>query len=193
MSIIGLERGKTALYDHDFAWNKEAARTIKVLKSVLGKAAVEVEHVGSTAINIIKAKPIIDIAVAVADFKNLLRLNDELKAHGIYYRYAVDGAGNNVSGEVDFAATDVRQLLYAMGGYYDGSNKLQTHFIHVVEVGSTEWDNYIRFRDCLNANPSIAKEYENLKVKLCAEHADDRYEYTSRKHEFIERVLSKNC
>ncbi|MDE7463463.1 MAG: GrpB family protein, partial [Clostridiales bacterium] len=181
-----------ALYDHNFAWNKEAERTIGVLKSILGDVAKEIEHVGSTAINSIKAKPIIDIAVAVSDFTQILSYNSTLEAHGFYYRFAVDDADNNISGEVDFAVTNVRQLLYACGGYYDGTNKLQTHFIHVVKVDSTEWRNYIKFRDCLNADPRLAKEYENLKQRLCTEFADDRNEYTARKHEFIERVVSKD-
>ncbi len=192
MSIIGLERGKTALYEHDFAWNKEAERKIGELKSIFGNTAKEIEHVGSTAINTIKAKPIIDIAVAATDFASVLRYNTELEAHGFYYRYATDYADNNISGAIDFNATDIRRLLYACGGYYDGSNKLQTHFIHVVKTDSTEWRNYIKFRDYLNANPQVAKEYENLKIKLCCEYADNRYIYTARKHEFIARIVSKN-
>lgn len=192
MNMIGLERGKTALLNHDVAWNKEAERTIAALKSILGNVAKEVEHVGSTAVNTNKAKPIIDIAVAVTEFAEILRYNSKLEARGFYYRYAADIADKTVNGEIDFAATDVRQLLYACGGFYDGSNKLQTHFIHVVKTDSAEWRNYIKFRDCLNANPTLAKEYENLKIKLCGEFANDRYEYTARKQEFIRRVLQQN-
>lgn len=191
MNIIGLEQGITALYDHDSAWDIEAARTIDVLKGVFGDDVIEIEHVGSTAINTIKAKPIIDIAVAVTDFANVLRYNRALEAHGFYYRYAVDNENNNIDKEIDFNATDIRQLLYACGGLYDGSNKLQTHFVHVVKADSKEWRNYVGFRDYLIANPRVAKEYENLKVKLCKEHSNDRYKYTALKHEFIERILSQ--
>lgn len=187
-----MERGKTTLYDHDPAWNKEAERAIVVLKDVLGDIAKEVAHIGSAAVNSIKAKPIIDIAVAVTDFAEISRCNRLLEARGFYYRYAVDNADKNVYGKPDFSTTDIRQLLYACGGYYDGSSKLQTHFIHVVKANSEEWRNYIKFRDYLNANPTTAKEYETLKIKLCAEFADDRAEYTARKHEFIARILSTN-
>ncbi len=192
MPIIGLERGKTALYDHDFAWNKEAERTIDTLKSILGSSAKEIEHIGSTAVNTIKAKPIIDIAVATTDFADILRYNRELETCGFYYRHAVDSENNNVDVAVDCNISDIRQLLYACGGYYDGSNRLQTHFIHVVKTDSTEWRNYIKFRDCLNTDTQVAKAYENLKIELCGEYADDRYVYTARKHAFIARIVSKN-
>lgn len=192
MSIIGLERGKTALYDHNIAWNKEAERTIIELKSILGNTAQKIEHIGSTAINTIKAKPIIDIAVAVIDFASVLQYNQELKMHGYYYRNAVDNGNNTINGKISLEETDICQLLYACGGYYCGANKLQTHFIHIVKSDSIEWRNYIKFRDYLNNNPQVAQAYERLKIKLCNEYADNRYEYTARKHEFIARILEMN-
>lgn len=191
MSIIGLEKGKTALYDHDFAWNTEAERTINLLKDILGEVAKEIAHIGSTAINTVKAKPIIDIALAVTNFSDVIPYNQELENHGFYYRHAVDNTNKYITGKIDFDTEDICQLLYACGGFYNGSNNLQTHFIHVVKTDSIEWRNYIVFRDCLNANPSIAKEYENLKIKLCNEFADNRAEYTARKHEFITSIVSK--
>ena len=63
------------LYDHDPEWNKEAARTIKTIKDILGDVAIQAEHVGSTSVNSIKAKPIIDIAVAVIHFSDIIRYN----------------------------------------------------------------------------------------------------------------------
>lgn len=188
--MIGLERGKVNLYDHDPEWNKEAARTIKVLKNILGEVAIKIEHVGSTSINSIKAKPIIDIAVAVTNFSDIICYNRKLVEYGFYYRYAMDNLDNILREEIDFTANNIRQLLYACGGYYDGSNRLQTHFIHVVIVKSMEWKNYIKFRDYLNTHPLVAQEYENLKMQLCGEYADCREEYTAHKHDFIQSILN---
>lgn len=188
--MIGLERGKVTLYDHDPEWNKEAARTIKAIKDILGDVAIQTEHVGSTSVNSIKAKPIIDIAVAVKHFSDIIRYNRKLAEHGFYYRYAMNTSGTILRGEIDFTANNIRQLLYACGGYYDGSNRLQTHFIHVVKANSIEWKNYINFRDYLNAHPLVAKEYENLKIQLCGEYADCREEYTAHKHDFIQSILN---
>ena len=188
-SMIGLERGKVILYPHNDEWNEEAGRTIKALKDILGNVATEVAHVGSTAVNTIRAKPIIDIAVAVSDFADIVRCNRELEMRGFYYRYATDDMNNILRGETDFTTKNIRQLLYACGGYYDGSNAFQTHFVHVVKAESAEWRDYIKFRDYLNSHPLVAKEYENLKIMLCQKYADHREEYTAHKHDFIQRVL----
>ena len=188
--MIGLERGKVALYPHTSAWEAEAARTIALLKDILGKAAADAAHVGSTAIRTIRAKPIIDIAVAVTDFADILRRNRELKAHGFYYRYATDGANGIVRGTTDFAGIEIRQLLYACGGYYTGSDEYQTHFIHAVKAESAEWYGYIRFRDFLIAHPQAAKEYETLKMRLSRTYADCREKYTAGKHAYIREILA---
>lgn len=97
---------------------------------------------------------------------------------------------NIIIREIDFAATDVRQLLYACEGFYNGSNLLQTHFIHVAKVSSNEWHDYINFRDYLNANPNVAKEYEKLKIVLSKKYPDNRKEYTTQKNDFIRRILN---
>ncbi len=83
------------------------------------------------------------------------------------------------------------QLLFARGSFYDGSGDLQTHFIHVVPTGSRDWRDYINFRDCLNANPSLAKEYESLKLILAREAPADggRERYLAGKHAFVQRTL----
>ncbi len=188
--MIGLEHGKVILCSHNSEWITEAARTIKILKNILKNVASEIEHVGSTSICSIKAKPIIDIAVAVHNFSDIICCNQELETHGFYYRYAMDDT-NIFRGKIDFYSTDIRQLLYACGGYYDGSNNLQTHFIHVVKAGSIEWRNYLKFRDYLNTHPSAAKEYEDLKIELSAKYADKRTEYTAHKHDFIEKILNR--
>ena len=106
--MIGLERGKVTLYDHDPEWNKEAARTIKTIKDILGDVAIQTEHVGSTSVNSIKAKPIIDIAVAVIHFSDIISYNRKLTEHGFYYRYAMDAAGTILRGKIDFTANNIR-------------------------------------------------------------------------------------
>lgn len=187
--MIGLERGKVTLCPHTPEWDEEASRTIKVLKEILGDVAIGIEHVGSTSIKNIMAKPIIDVAVAVRSFSDIILFNPELEEHGFYYRYAKDKNNNTLHAETDLHEPDIKELLYASGGYYDGTSNLQTHFIHVVKAGCAEWKNLILFRDYLNLHPDIAKEYEDLKIKLCEEHADNRNIYTAQKNDFIKRIL----
>lgn len=188
--MIGLERGNVALCPHDPEWGAEARRTMDKLRLILGDAAVDIAHVGSTAVNAIAAKPIIDIAVATDDFESILNKNGELEKNGFYYRYEIDASGERVRREAGPANAGIAQLLYACGGLYDGSNSLQTHFIHVVKADSAEWHDYINFRDRLNADETIAKEYEKLKMALSQKYADDRKEYTARKNDFIRHILN---
>ena len=106
--MLGLKRGAVALYPHEKAWETEAQATMARLRQILGSVAVEMAHVGSTAIPTIQAKPILDIAVAVDDFNTLLAYEKQLRAAGFYYR---PNAQAGVRG----------QLLFASGSYYDGS------------------------------------------------------------------------
>lgn len=176
--MLGLKRGTVKLYEHQKEWETEALNTICRLQGILGTVIKDIQHVGSTSVPSIKAKPIIDIAVAVDDFGDILSLEDKLKAYGFYYRPNADLNG---------------QLLFACGSFYDGSGDLQTHFIHVVLTDSMEWKNYVNFRDYLNKTPLTAREYENLKIALAEKSPVEggRVKYTEGKHAFIAETLRK--
>ncbi len=178
--MIGLKRGTVKLCEHEKEWEIEAQNTIVRLKRILGDVIKDIQHVGSTSILSIKAKPIIDIAVAVDNFDDILAFENELKNEGFYYRPNAQASLRN-------------QLLFACGSFYDGSGELQTHFIHVVLTDSMDWLNYINFRDYLNSKPSVAKEYERLKVSLAQQAPVDsgREKYLNGKHDFIVYTLRK--
>ena len=170
--LLGLKRGTVQLQPHDKQWKNVATQTIEKLKSVLGKDAIDIQHIGSTAIPAIKAKPIIDIVVGVTDFDKVMLHNEQLRQVGIFYR------GSDVE----------RQLLYVMG---DMENDTRTHHIHIVKWNGTEWKNYIHFRDYLNANENMALQYEKLKEEMERKYADDRVAYTNSKQNMINRILCK--
>lgn len=176
--MIGLRRGDVRLSEHSKEWEIEGERTVNELRKILGADARDVQHVGSTAIKNIKAKPIIDIAVGTDDFKRILAHEDELLKAGYHYRPNRDMGGT--------------QLLFASGSYYDGGD-MQTHFIHVVKYNSMEWRNYINFRDYLNACPEIAKQYENVKTGLVEKlgSVGSRNDYVDGKSDFISHTLRK--
>lgn len=178
--MIGCTRGTVKLCEHEKEWEIEAKNTISRLKRILGNLIKDIQHVGSTAILSIKAKPIIDIAVAVDDFDAILDLEKELKDNGFYYR---PNAQSSVGD----------QLLFACGSFYEGTGNLQTHFIHIVRTNSMDWINYINFRDYLNKTPSAAKKYEDLKISLALQTPADsgREKYTKGKHDFIVYILRK--
>ena len=84
--MIGLKRGTVQLCEHEKEWEIEAQNTISRLKQILGDVITDIQHVGSTSIPSIKAKPIIDIALAVDNFDDILAYEKELKDAGFYYR-----------------------------------------------------------------------------------------------------------
>lgn len=170
--MLGLKRGTVELYPHDTRWETAAAQTIAFLKTLLGDTAVDIRHVGSTAIRGICAKPILDIAVAVRSLSEMESLAPMLEEHGVIFR------GQDHPG----------QLLFVMG---DFAADTRTHHIHVVLENSTEWHNYNNMRDYLNANPGDAARYDALKRSLHSEYAGDRGKYTSGKSELINELLEK--
>lgn len=176
--MIGLKRGTVVLCEHDPEWEVEAAATIDRLREILGECAVDIQHIGSTAIKSIKAKPIIDIAVACESFATVMGKRDAMQAAGFYYREKSSNEG---------------QILFACGSHYDHSDdkEMQTHFIHVVLADSDEWRNYIVFRDYLNENEDAAREYERLKEELSLLAAEDgnRSRYIEGKNELVAKVV----
>jgi GrpB-like predicted nucleotidyltransferase (UPF0157 family)/MoaA/NifB/PqqE/SkfB family radical SAM enzyme len=174
--ILGLKRGTVQLYEHDPEWETVAAQTITQLKSIFGETAVDIQHVGSTAIRSIKAKPIIDIAVGVRNFEWVDEITPTLEKSGFIKRkWEHDG-----------------QLLYACGDY-SKPDGVVTHFIHVVLHNSSGWKNYVRFRDYCNTHIAAARMYEEVKCRLAKENTIDpgREKYLAGKFEVIQKILRK--
>ena len=167
---IGMKRGTVYLEPHQAEWERIAEETIQTLKNILGSIAADIQHIGSTSIRTISAKPIIDIAVAVNDYELILSKRDVLENADIIFRF------------------DERpeQLLFIMG---DFARDTRSHHIHVVLFGSDEWNNYINFRDYLNSNIEAAREYESVKLRLAEKYPDNRIAYTDGKQEVIDRLL----
>lgn len=113
--MIGLKKGTVELCSHEKGWELEAEKTIALLKSILGDVIRDIQHIGSTSIPSIKAKPIIDIAVAVDNFHSVLVFEQELKKNGFYYRPNAQTTLNN-------------QLLFACGNYYEGTGDFQEQY-----------------------------------------------------------------
>ena len=169
---LGLIRGTVQLQPHQPMWQHNARETIAILKKVLGDTAVDIQHIGSTAIGTISAKPIIDLVVGLRDKDEVLAKTDALKAVGVIFR------GEDHPG----------QLLFVMG---DFEKDTRTHHIHAVIWNGTEWNNYLNFRDYLNANPDKAQEYDALKRSLAEHFAEERGKYTAGKQTMIDRFLAE--
>jgi len=167
---IGLKKGIVKLEPHSLEWDTAARDIIIKLKEILRNDIVDAQHIGSTAIKCISAKPIIDIVVGVESFDRMLKYNDILSANGIVYR----------------RQDHPNQHLYICG---DLENDIHTHYIHVVIWGQEHWNNYINMRDYLNANNEKALEYSALKNNLAKKYSNDRVAYTNGKNDLIKKIL----
>lgn len=168
--MIGLKRGIIRLETYDENWNRLAYDSIQQLKTLFKKIAIDIQHIGSTAIDNIHAKPIIDLVVGVENLDKVNQFFPSLEKENIIFR------GQDVS----------NQLLFVME---DTSRNVRTHHIHIVIHNKKDWNNYINFRDYLNANPIKAKEYERLKIDLTNQYPTDRNAYTHGKNLLINELL----
>ena len=148
-------------------WKKIYKEEKDTLEKVFGPNTFTIEHIGSTAVPGLAAKPIVDIAVGVEKFSDLDKYMDELKS-----LYSVR------------EQKDKDELLLVKE---DG--EITYILIHVMPISSDRYKNVIKFRDTLINNPEVLKEYEELKTKLAEKYSNDRKAYTASKNEFITEVL----
>lgn len=136
----------------------------------IGPLVTKVEHVGSTAVRGMIAKPILDIAIAVEDF-------DEARAC--------------------IAPLETRLGYTFMGEHgiprrhYFVKGEPRTHHIHMVEGHSEEWLRMIHFRDRLRDSPILADRYAKLKLRLIRQLGADREAYQEGKSDFIGSVVGQ--
>jgi len=168
--MLGLERGKVLVVPYRPGWKSAFRREAALLRSTFGGAVLGVEHIGSTAVEGMAAKPIIDLMCAVAGLDGARAFRPRLEALGYEYR-------------PDEAVPD--RLFFAKG-----PRERRTHHLSLTEPGSTFYEEKLLFRDYLRTHASAAEEYRRLKAGLAGRHASDRASYTEGKRAFVERILA---
>lgn len=153
------------LVEHDPAWAAQYAEEAAMLSAVLPPCA-RLHHVGSTAIDGIKAKPIVDILAVFPTAADLAPAADALCRVG-YIVMSTEGKRISLN------------KGYTEKGYAD-----RVFHLHLRVDGDAD---ELYFRDYLNARPDIAAEYEKLKLGLAREYKYDRDAYTAAKTEFVTR------
>lgn len=168
MSDIGLARGTVRLEPYNLSWSALYQVEAKLIQKQLAIKEADIQHVGSTSIPGMVAKPIIDIAIRVTSLDIAEQWKDRLESLGYWYK----GVQSDMLDRRFFAkGSDDKRLVY----------------LHV--VNETEFDRLIKFRDLLTNNKQAAAEYTNLKVKLAASNADNRANYSKLKNSFIQSIL----
>lgn len=160
------------LCEHDSGWAPRYEAEARSLRRALGDVAVEVHHVGSTAVAGLPAKPIVDILLVATGLDALDGCRAALETLGFRWR-----------GEYGIA---LRRYLDRP----DARAPLgKTCHVHAFAAGHPEIARHLRFRDALRASPELREAYGALKRALAARHADDRARYQEGKAAFIERAL----
>jgi GrpB-like predicted nucleotidyltransferase (UPF0157 family) len=165
--MIGLEKGTVRLVPYTQEWERLFEEEKCRLQAAVGKYVLDIQHVGSTSIPGMLAKPILDIAIAVQNFEEAGICIQPIEQSG--YEYMGE---NGIPRRRFFVKGDPR-----------------THHIHMNEMGSWDWNNQIDFRDYLIQHPESAEEYAELKLALAQRYPTDRQSYLDGKAPFIERVL----
>jgi len=168
---LGLERGKAQIVPYDPQWPEAFLREKSLLQAALGNKLLAIEHVGSTAVPSLAAKPIIDIVAAIATFDDLEFAIQKLVPLGYEY---------------------MPQRMFADRKFFSkGPRELRTHHLNLVLQNSKkQWHDIILFRDYLKSHAQTRNDYAALKMQLAQKFADDRTSYTAAKNDFIQRVLA---
>jgi GrpB-like predicted nucleotidyltransferase (UPF0157 family) len=154
---------------HNPAWKTMYEKEARKIKNIF-EAPVKIYHIGSTAINGIKAKPVIDILVGVLDINGVDKNNQEMKKLG----YVAKGE-NGIAGR----------------RYFQKGEPQHTYHVHVFETGNKEISRHLNFRDYLNSHPEEAEKYSLLKEKLAKKYRYDASGYTKNKSEHIKQIDKK--
>lgn len=167
--MLGLDRKSILLVPHRAEWKSFFDLEADLLRAAVSNYLVAIEHIGSTAIYGLDAKPIIDILAGVRNIEDAERCIVPLAQFGYEYR-----------GECGIA-----------GRFYfrKGIGEVSTHHLNIVEMTRDFWHTHILFRDYMRQHVDAAQKYGKLKRELAVTHKGNRSAYTEAKADFIESVL----
>ena len=159
------------LVSYDIAWPARFEEEREQLRRVLTPwLAGPIEHIGSTAIPGLAAKPVIDIMAGVD---------------------SLEGSRPAIAAAIGLGYCYFPYQAELKHWFCKPSPAFRTHHLHLVPIGSPQWIRPIAFRDYLKLHPDVAAEYEVLKRRLATEFRLDREAYTNAKGPFIDAVTDR--
>jgi GrpB-like predicted nucleotidyltransferase (UPF0157 family) len=159
------------IVEYDPGWPEEAGREMERVAGALGEVAVRLDHVGSTAVPGLAAKPIVDIQVSVVALEPEGSYVEPLEALGYLF--------------VPYA-TSPEYLFFGKP-----PERPRTHHLHVCIAGSFEEHRHLAFRDHLRADPDEAARYEAVKRESARLHPEDRASYMAGKEGVIKEIEAR--
>ena len=161
-----------SLHTHDPAWAGAFELERTRLQRLLPGVFLAIEHIGSTAVPALVAKPIIDILVAVESLDGVDAVIERLCE-----------SGYTTSREFNETLTDRKWLMRWLAGH-------RTHHLHIVVANNAPWQDRVAFRDALRSDPALDRRYAALKTELATKHRADREAYSEAKAEFVSAATS---
>ena len=168
--MIGLKKDSVQLLNYNPKWAKLYDIEQHYINSHIGNLGLDIQHIGSTSIPGLKAKPIIDIAIKVKSPDEIQICAKILTKVGFINRGDTEG----------------------QGGYLLVKEKaplVRTHHIHIVSSEDPQWKNYLIFRELLREKKDLCKQYLQLKQNLEKRFPFDRKRYTTAKSQFIQKLI----
>ncbi len=163
---MGLKVGEVKLEKWTSKWREGFEDEKRNLQSVFGELALDIQHIGSTSVEGLDAKPIVDIAIGLNDLSDFEKVRQKFES---LVDYSVKVEDNN-PGEI---------LIRK------GTEENRTHFIHIMKQNSKEMCEVIKFRNILRTDPGVREQYSQLKRELAKKFPYDRKKYTVSKSDFI--------
>ena len=154
---------------YDERWAQDFLQIEGEIRDALGQLALGIEHVGSTSVPGLSAKPIIDIDVVIEDDSALETVVSRLGTIGYHHEGNLGIAGRE--------AFD-----------YEGKGHLRKHHLYVCPRDSAELKRHIAFRDYLRAHPEAVREYSRIKEEGAALYPFDIDKYIEHKAPFIRKI-----
>ena len=161
-----------SLVDYDPGWPTRFTAEAARIATAIAERAIAVEHVGSTAVPGLIGKPVLDIAIAVANEADADACVAPLTALG----YTSRGANGD----------DPLRRYYVLE-----TDRVRVAQIHLYMLPARAWDELLAFRDALQANQALASEYADEKRRVAAAVHWDKSAYSIAKGPFIQRALAE--
>lgn len=171
---LGLKRDEVRVVPYTSEWQAEFKRVQDELVASVCLSKERIEHIGSTAIQGIDAKPILDILVGVDDFKQADKQLFQSFSRAGFLRLKVE-----------------RPNEIVLAKFSDDTYEEKTHFIHLVEYKGDLWQDLLFFRDYLNEHKEAKERYQTIKHEYLKKTSTGIAEYTDSKELFVKEIIEK--
>ncbi len=168
---LGLEHNVNRLCAYSDDWPVQFSIESEKILSACRDHVIAIEHVGSTSIQGLVAKPIVDIMIGVRSLDVADKMVNNMRSIGYDY-----------PGDIGIPAERI----------FGRDPGFRRFLVHVVVFKSANWFQYLKFRDVLRADEEIAQDYGNLKLKIAKQHPQGRALYTKLKSAFIQEILKQS-